>query len=231
MAILPRISSQQVSRELTAVDGIVRRAHIQWAKPKFMGPMQIKVTGKNLDIGAAMRSHVEDSLRDLAAKYFSGTVSAHVTVEKQRAQFVTDCTLHLATGLVLQAHGKSGDAFKSFDKTASHLEKQLRRYKQRLKDHHDSRTEPVRQRAAANYVIAASKGDGDGEPKDLNPVIIAENSSDVPELSVGEAVMQLDISTVAFVLFRNARDGGLNVVYRRDDGNIGWIDPRPNSSS
>jgi hypothetical protein len=101
----------------------------------------------------------------------------------------------------------------------------------RLKDHHDSRIEPVRQRAAANYVIAASKGREEGEPKGLSPVIIAENSSDVPELSVGEAVMQLDISTVAFVLFRNARDGGLNVVYRRDDGNIGWIDPRPSSSS
>jgi hypothetical protein len=83
----------------------------------------------------------------------------------------------------------------------------------------------VRQRAAANYVIASTRAGNDGEPKDLNPVIIAENSSDVPELSVGEAVMQLDISTVAFVLFRNSRDGGLNVVYRRDDGNIGWIDP------
>jgi ribosomal subunit interface protein len=192
--------------------------------------MQVKITGKNLDIGAAMRTHVEDRLRDLAAKYFGGTVSAHVTVEKQRAQFATDCTVHLATGLVLQAHGKTGDAFKSFDKAAGHLEKQLRRYKQRLKDHHDSRIEPVRQRAAATYVIAASKDGKDGEPKDLNPVIIAENSSDVPELSVGEAVMQLDISTVAFVLFRNSRDGGLNVVYRRDDGNIGWIDPRLSSS-
>jgi ribosomal subunit interface protein len=193
--------------------------------------MQIKVTGKNLDIGAAMRTHVEERLRDIAAKYFSGTVSAHVTVDKQRALFVSDCTVHLATGLVLQAHGKAGDAFKSFDKAAAHLEKQLRRYKQRLKDHHDNRTEPVRQRAAANYVIAAPKAGNDGEPKDLNPVIIAENSSDVPELSVGEAVMQLDISTVAFVLFRNSRDGGLNVVYRRDDGNIGWIDPRSTASS
>jgi ribosomal subunit interface protein len=209
---------------------MVHRAHMQWAKPSFMGQMQVKVTGKNLDIGAALRSHVEGSLRDLAAKYFGGTVSAHVTIEKQRSQFVSDCTVHLATGLVLQAHGKTGDAFKAFDKAAGHLEKQLRRYKQRLKDHHDSRVEPVRRRAAANYVIASSKS-GDGEPKDLNPVIIAENSSDVPELSVGEAVMQLDISTVAFVLFRNARDGGLNVVYRRDDGNIGWIDPRSDSSS
>jgi ribosomal subunit interface protein len=187
--------------------------------------MQVKITGKNLDIGAALRAHIENRLFDIAEKYFNGTVSAHVTLEKQRAQFTADCTLHLATGLVLQAHGHGSEAMPSYDKAASHLEKQLRRYKRRLKDHNDSRAEPVRRRAAADYVIA-SAGEYDAEePKDLNPVIIAESSADVPELSVGEAVMQLDISTGQFLLFRNARDGGLNVVYRRPDGNIGWIDP------
>ena len=186
--------------------------------------MQVKITGKNLDIGAALRAHIENRLFDIAEKYFNGTVSGHVTLEKQRAQFLTDCTLHLATGLVLQAHGHGAEAMPSYDKAASHLEKQLRRYKRRLKDHNDSRVEPVRRRAATDYIIA-SAGDHDAEPKDLNPVIIAESSADVPELSVGEAVMQLDISTGQFLLFRNARDGGLNVVYRRPDGNIGWIDP------
>ena len=83
----------------------------------------------------------------------------------------------------------------------------------------------MRRRAAADYVIASAGEHDVEEPRDLNPVIIAESSADVPELSVGEAVMQLDISTVEFLLFRNARDGGLNVVYRRSDGNIGWIDP------
>jgi ribosomal subunit interface protein len=187
--------------------------------------MQVKITGKNLDIGAALRAHIENRIFDIAEKYFNGTVSAHVTLEKQRSQFAADCTLHLATGLVLQAHGHGSDALPCYDTAAAHLEKQLRRYKRRLKDHNDSRVEPVRRRAAADYVIASAGEHDAEEPKDLNPVIIAESSADVPELSVGEAVMQLDISTGPFLLFRNVRDGGLNVVYRRPDGNIGWIDP------
>jgi ribosomal subunit interface protein len=192
--------------------------------------MLVKITGKNLDIGAALRTHVETRLKQISEKYFDGTVSSHVTIEKQKSQFATDCTLHLATGLVLQSHGLAGDAPMGFDLAAEHLEKQLRRYKRRLKDHHKSRQEPVKMTSATSYVIAAD-GLGTGEePGDLNPVIIAETSASVPELSVGEAVMQLDISSNPFLLFRNSRDGGLNVIYRRPDGNIGWIDPRHNAS-
>ena len=190
-----------------------------------MRSMQIKVTGKNLDIGDALRAHVTSKLEAIAEKYFDGATYGHVTIEKQRARFASDCTLHLATGLLLQAHGADGDAFLSFDSAANHLEKQLRRYKQRLKDHHKQRSAPLRQLDAASYVIASANDVADEEPEDLNPVVIAESSAKVPEISVGEAVMQLDISTVPFVLFRNARDGGLNVVYRREDGNIGWVDP------
>ena len=187
--------------------------------------MQIKVTGKNLDIGTALRSHVEDKLTQLQQKYFEGTVHAHVTVEKQRSVFHTDCTLHLATGLKLQAHGSAAEAHPSFDAAAGHLEKQLKRYKQRLKDHHKDRREPVRQTEAASYVIQASSEDSE-EPAGLNPVVIAESLTSVPELSVGEAVMQLEISSVPFVLFRNSKGGQTRVVYRRSDGNIGWVEPR-----
>jgi ribosomal subunit interface protein len=187
--------------------------------------MQIKVTGKNIDIGEALRIHIEERLQQFRQKYFEGTVHAHVTVEKQRFSFQTDCSLHLATGLVLQSHGTAAEAFQSFDAAAQHLEKQLKRYKQRLKDHHKDRREPVRQSEAASYVIQAG-GDGE-EPAGLNPVVIAESSTNVPELSVGEAVMQLEISSVPFVLFRNSKGGRTNVVYRRSDGNIGWVDPRP----
>jgi ribosomal subunit interface protein len=187
--------------------------------------MQIKITGKNLDIGDALRAHVGDKLEIISEKFFDGAMSSHVTIEKERGRFVSDCTLHLATGLVLQAHGTAADAFMSFDSAFSHLERQLRRYKQRLKDHHKSRKSPLKQVEAATYVIAAPQNEEDDEPHDLNPVVIAEAAAQVPEISVGEAVMQLDISTVPFVLFRNARDGGLNVVYRRNDGNIGWVDP------
>jgi ribosomal subunit interface protein len=188
--------------------------------------MQIKITGKNLDIGEALRNRIESRLSSLKQKYFEGTVHCHVTVEKSKSGFRCDSTLHLATGLVLHAHGEDADAARGFEATAVHLEKQLRRYKRRLKDHHRDRTEPVRQFEAASYVIEPSKDEDESEPDDLNPVVVAETPSSVPELSVGEAVMQLDISTLPFVLFRNARGGQINLVYRRTDGNIGWIDPQ-----
>jgi ribosomal subunit interface protein len=188
--------------------------------------MQIKVTGKNLDVGSALREHVEDRLRQFQQRYFEGTVHAHVTVEKQRGGFHTDCAVHLATGLVLQAHGSAPEAHPSFDQAASHLEKQLRRYKNRLKDHHKSRREPVRQSEAMSYVISPAPEE-EVESAGLNPVVVAETDISLPELSVGEAVMQLDISSTPFLLFRNGGHGGLNLVYRRPDGNIGWVDPKP----
>jgi ribosomal subunit interface protein len=190
--------------------------------------MQIKVTGKNLDVGDALRVHIENRLQQIQQKYFEGTVHAHVTVEKQRAGFHTDCALHLATGLVLQAEGMGYEAHPSFEQAASHLEKQLRRYKQRLRDHHRSRREPVRQLSAQSYVIPAAT-DASEEAEAANPVIVAETGVQLPELSVGEAVMQLDISTRPFLLFRNGGHGGLNLVYRRPDGNIGWVDPSPHA--
>jgi ribosomal subunit interface protein len=187
--------------------------------------MHIQITGKNLDIGEALRTHASERLEVIAERYFDGAVSAHVTVEKQKSRFLTDCHLHLTTGLVLQAHGSAPEALASFEGAAAHLEKQLRRYKSRLKRHHTSRKEPVRQETAAYFTIAPAAEEEPADDADLNPAIIAESLHTVAELSVGEAVMQLDISTMPFVLFRNARDGGLNVVYRRQDGNIGWINP------
>lgn len=190
--------------------------------------MQIKVTGKNLDVGDALREHIESRLHQITQKFFEGTVHAHVTVEKQRTGFHTDCALHLATGLVLQAEGMGSEAHPSFDQAASHLEKQLRKYKQRLRDHHRSRREPVRQVPAQSYVIPAAT-DASEEAESSSPVIVAETGVHLPELSVGEAVMQLDISTRQFLLFRNGGHGRLNLVYRRADGNIGWVDPSPNA--
>ncbi len=190
--------------------------------------MQIKVTGKNIDIGTALRQHVEDRLLQLQQKYFEGSVHSQVTVEKQRSNFHTDCTLHLATGLVLQAHGTAAEAHPSFDEAASHLERQLKRYKTRLKDHHKQRREPVRQLDAKSYVISPAD-DEIAENDGHHPVVVAETGIKLPELTVGEAVMQLDISTTSFLLFRNGGHGGLNLVYRRPDGNIGWVDPKPNA--
>jgi ribosomal subunit interface protein len=190
--------------------------------------MQIKITGKNLDIGEALRDRISNRLNLLQQKYFEGTVHGTVTVEKQRSSFHSDCTLHLATGLRLQAHGSDGEAPASFEAAALHLEKQLKRYKQRLKDHHKSRREPVRQYEAQSYVISAAPEEESPEAG-LAPAVIAEQPTTVPELTVGEAVMQLEISSLPFVFFRNSGHGALNVVYRRNDGNIGWVDPRPAS--
>jgi ribosome hibernation promoting factor len=187
--------------------------------------MQIQVTGKNISVGDALRHHVEDRLNSDVARYFDGTVRAHVTVEKQRSQFRSDCTLHLATGIVLQAHGVNGDARVAFDVAANHLEKRLKRYKQRLRSHHSHRRKPAVVADLRSFIIQPSSHAYEHEePSDLNPVIVAELMHQVPELSVGEAAMQLDISNVAFVLFRDAKSGSLGLVYRRDDGNIGWID-------
>ena len=186
--------------------------------------MQIQITGKNLDIGDALRQHVEMRLNDDVAKYFDGIVRAHVVVEKQKSAFDCEIVLHLTTGLTLAGNGNAGDAHAATDTASQHLEKRLRRYKRRLKSHHQARKEPVEAIPAAAYVLQSSEQETE-EPEDLNPVIIAESTANVSELSVGEAVMQLDFTSEPFVLFRNARNGSLNVVYKRKDGNVGWVDP------
>jgi ribosomal subunit interface protein len=187
--------------------------------------MQIQVTGKNISVGDALRQHVVDRLNGDVARYFDGTVRARVMVEKQRSQFRSDCTLHLATGIVLQAHGVEGDARMAFDVAAGHLEKRLRRYKQRLRNHHNHRGKPARTSEIKSLIIQAATHERDEEePSDLNPVIVAEALHQVPELSAGEAAMQFDISNSAFLLFRDSKSGSLGLIYRRDDGNIGWID-------
>jgi ribosomal subunit interface protein len=190
----------------------------------FEDMIQIQVTGKHLSVGDALKEHVETRLGRDVARYFANGVRAHVTFEKQRSQFQSGCTLHLATGMVLQAQGESADARSAFDTAADHLEKRLKRYKQRLRDHHAHRRQPVSARDVASFVIRSAQEEDGEEPTELNPVIIAEEKETLQELTVGEAAMQLDISSVPFVLFANSKDGQVNLVYRRDDGNIGWID-------
>lgn len=188
--------------------------------------MQILTTGKNLDIGESLRGHISDRLGRDVAKYFDGALRAHVTVEKQRSEFSTDCTLHLSTGLTLQSSGHGGDAYSSFDAAAEHLEKRLRRYKRRLKDHHTKNSGPARTIAAAKYVLEPKQEpDDDTAPAELSPAIVAETSYDIAELSIGDAVMQLELSSHEFVVFKSAKHGGVNIVFKRKDGNIGWIDP------
>ncbi len=187
--------------------------------------MQIKITGKHIDIGDGLRQHIEERLHGFRERFFEGSVHGNVTLEKQRGRFLSDCALHLATGLHLQAHAENADPMACVDAALSHLEKQLKKYKQRLKDHHRHPREAPGQHEATAYVIQQEDHDGE-EPEGLNAPIIAESAATIPQLSVGEAVMQLDISTTPFVLFYNTKEGRLNLVHRRPDGNIGWLDPR-----
>jgi ribosomal subunit interface protein len=187
--------------------------------------MQVHITGKNLDIGSALRQHIEEKVSSHVDKYFERAISASITVEKQKSTFSSECVLHLATGLKLHSKGEGGDAYSSFDLCLEHMGKRLRRYKRRLNNHHRQRQEPIIAAEAASFVIASAPESENEESEELNPAIIAESTREILSLSVGEAVMKLEISNMPFVLFKNDKHDQINIVYRRDDGNIGWVDP------
>jgi ribosomal subunit interface protein len=184
--------------------------------------MALRVSGKHLDVGEAFRGHVEARVGDALRKYFDGGFTGHVTLEREGSGFKTDCAIHLDTGIVLQAEGRAQDPRPSFDIAAERIEKRLRRYKRRLKEHHAPRRgETV---PATSYIIA-SPDEEDEVAVDYNPTIIAEETTQLETMTVGKAVMAMDLSDVPVVVFRHAGHGGINVVYRRTDGHIGWIDP------
>ena len=186
--------------------------------------MLIQVNGKHIDIGDALREHVETHLLASVAKYAENPVDATVTFSTDRHEFKCDCKAHISTGLIAQSSGRAGDAYGAFEQAMDRLEKQLRRYKRRLKDHH--RTTNEARIEAATRVIQIEAEDAE-EPESLAPVIIAESTQAIPTLSVGEAVMHMEMGGVSLFMFHNEQNSTLNVVYRRDDGNIGWIDPTP----
>jgi ribosomal subunit interface protein len=184
--------------------------------------MSLRISGKNLDIGDALRGQIEVRIGESVGKYFDGGFTGHVTIEREGSGFRTDCALHLDTGIGLQAVGRAVDPHVSFDQAAERIEKRLRRYKRRLRDHHQARRgEPA---LAASYVIA-DFADEEEVSSDYNPTIIAEETTDLDTLTVGGAVVALDLIDAPVIVFRHAVHGGINVVYRRSDGHIGWIDP------
>ena len=188
--------------------------------------MRIQVSGKQMDIGDALRTHVEDRLNEAVGKYFDRPVDAHVIFCKDRHEYIADSSVHLPTGMTVQATARADEIYASFEGAVDRMEKQLRRYKRRLRDHHRDRQAPIEATGAPSYILAAGSEEPDEEPETLQPVIVAEMETRVPLLSVGEAVMQMELAGAHLLVFRNTAHGGVNVVHRRDDGNIGWIDPR-----
>ena len=194
--------------------------------------MTLRVSGKNLDIGLAFRTHIETQIDTALAKYRAGLVAGHVTVEPEGSGFRADCTLHLSSGATLQADAKAQEPYASFNRAADLIENQIRRHRERLLDHHagaaaDARP-PIGQPPSEMAPEAADRKPSladAGKAHDLHPAVIAEPSSGFREMTVSGAAMELDSTNAAVVVFRRASDGRTNVVYRRPDGNIGWIDP------
>ena len=187
--------------------------------------MRYKISGKQIDIGDALQTHVKNSLGAAVEIYAERPTDANVIFSKNASEFVCEATVHLSTGLTAQARAHAHEIYGAFDSCCEKMEKQLRRYKRRLKDHHRERAEPVELLGASTYILASENEDVESEPDSLQPIIIAETETTIPALSVGEAVMQMELAGAPVLVFRNEAKDGLNVVYRRDDGNIGWIDP------
>lgn len=185
--------------------------------------MRYQISGKQIDVGQALQTHVQSELNGVAEKYAERPTDANVVFSKSASEFVCEATIHLSTGLTAQAKAHAHEIYAAFDQCSEKMEKQLRRYKRRLKDHHRERAEPVELSQASAYILASENEDS--EPDTLQPIIVAEMETKIPSLSVGEAVMQMELAGAPVLVFRNESKDGLNVVYRRDDGNIGWIDP------
>jgi ribosomal subunit interface protein len=197
--------------------------------------MNLTVNGKGIDVGEALRTYVAEGLDRMFEKYFSNPIEATVTFSKQGYRFHATVSVHVGRGILMQAEDDGGDAYAAFDITAETIAKRLRRHKRRLRDHHRAETDSY---AAKQFVLAADVGDenaGDaGEGANgHSALIVAELEADIPTLTVGEAVMRLDLAETQAMLFHNRAHGGLNMVYRRNDGNIGWVDPasRPDAES
>jgi ribosomal subunit interface protein len=204
--------------------------------------MQITVSGKQLDLSDALCGRVSAHLENIATKYFGHAQEAEVTFSRARSFFTCDINLHAGRGLRLRGEGEALDANTAFDDAAEHIAKRLRRYRRRVNEHARDLANRERPEAARQFVLAQDEADDeadhvngeatDGLPANGNTAtVIAEQAAEINWLSVDEAVMQMDLADQPLLMFRNRESGTLNVVYRRSDGNIGWIDPGTSTST
>ena len=201
--------------------------------------MQVQVSGKHVAVGESLRSRVSDEISTSIGKYFDRGGDAEVTVSKDGHAFRVDCDVRLASGQHLYSHGLAGDAHAAFDQALSKIETRIRRYKHKLKDH-SPQANAKQSELASYYVLRAPEEsttedeevqqneDGGGAPESM---VIAETDREIRTMTVSMAVMELDLTESQTIVFRNAAHGGFSVVYRRPDGNIGWIDPERTASN
>ena len=188
--------------------------------------MRYQISGKQIDIGEALQTHVKAELGEVVEKYAQRPTEAVVVFSKSAYEYVCEATIHLSTGLSAQAKGHAPEIYAAFESCREKMDKQLRRYKRRIRNHHQNRPAPVEFGGASSYILAPTEEPEDEDVGELQPVVVAEMETKIPSITVGEAVMQLELGSQRMLVFRNEGHGGVNVVYRRDDGNIGWIDPR-----
>lgn len=191
--------------------------------------MDIRVSGHQMDTGAALQDHVSDRLNSIVEKYFGRALSSQVTFGKAPASMIScDIVTHVMQGLILKANAVAADAHVALDQAAEKIDKQLRRYKRRLNDRHEQTAHAAREEEASYRIFAAPEAEDEIEEiEDAGaPPIIAETTADIPEASVADAVMMLDLRHTNALLFKNAGTGRHNMVYRRNDGSIGWVEPR-----
>jgi len=199
--------------------------------------MELAIHGKQMDVGDALRTHVTTKLEEINSKYFNRAIDVTVTFAPEGHAYVkTHISLRVGKEIMVTAHATETDAYVSFDVTAEKIAKQLRRYKRRLRDHHDrmEQTPETEMMKARDYVLAvqelsgqveAPEAEDDGVPHGEDPVIVAEEPMRIQKMSVSDAVMRMDLSGQTAILFRNPKNNHLNMVYRRADGNIGWVEP------
>ncbi|GGE04011.1 ribosome hibernation promotion factor [Tsuneonella deserti] len=189
--------------------------------------MDIRVSGHQIETGTALQEHVSDRLNAIVEKYFNRAISSHVTFGKApNGAFSCDIITHVMQGLILKAHGVAQDAHQALDQAAEKIDKQLRRYKRRLHDRSEQSAFAAGQEEAAYTILAAPDAEAEEVEMADSPIIIAETTADIPETSVADAVMMLDLRDTNAMLFKNAGTGRHNMVYRRRDGSVGWVEPR-----
>jgi ribosomal subunit interface protein len=185
----------------------------------------LRVSGKNFNIGTAMREHVLARIEASAHRYFGGALNGHVIIDHEGSGYRADCTLHLSSGVSLHVEGRAQEPYACFDQAADRLERRLSRHKQRVRQNHMSAPPVAEPRETVRDVVLEAPAHEEADDSAFNPIIIAERSLGLKQMPVSEAVLELDFTGAPVLVFRHAASGRTNILYRRADGNIGWLDP------